>query len=63
MEDMTLKEAGHKIREMAELTAKASKNWNNFEDIVVSMLRQAHEAGLVKGRKLPPESSLLTGGG
>ena len=43
--EMTVEEAGKKLREMAELTAKHSRNWENFQEIATSMLRQAFNAG------------------
>ena len=33
------------LRNMAELTAKHSQNWENFQEIALAMLRQTYEAG------------------
>ncbi len=48
-EELTLEEAARKIREFAELTAQASKNWDNFQEIVTTMMQQAYAAGVTKG--------------
>ena len=39
-EILTIPELARKFREMAELTAKASKNWDNYEQICLDVLRQ-----------------------
>ena len=39
-----LKAAAKELRQMAELTAKHSQNWDNFEAIVISVLEQVQEA-------------------
>ena len=33
------------LRNMAELTARNSHDWRNFESIALAMLRQTYEAG------------------
>ena len=42
---LTPREAGHKLREYAELTANHSKNWEAFEEISASIIAQAYAAG------------------
>lgn len=44
-------QAAKKLREMAELTAELSQNWDNFQDICESMLIQAYEGGRNQGEK------------
>lgn len=38
------------LRNIAEGTAKGSKNWDNFEQIARSLLQQAYDAGLYEHR-------------
>ena len=53
-QDMTVDEAGKELTAMAVLTAQYSKNWENFEQICISMLRQAYKAGYDAGKKNVP---------
>lgn len=48
--DMTVEEAARQLRQMAELTARASQNWENFEAICRDFLR----AALTHGQQTPP---------
>ena len=50
---MTPKEAATFIRRMAETTASASQNWDNFEAIVESMIMAAMDAARAFGQKEP----------
>lgn len=34
------------LRELAEMTARDSHNWNNFENICRDALQQTHKAGM-----------------
>lgn len=43
--NLTIPEAAHKLREFAELTANASRNWDAFEEIALSILQRAYEHG------------------
>jgi hypothetical protein len=45
METLSVEEVAKRLRQMAELTAKASQNWNNFEAICKDMLQAAYNAG------------------
>lgn len=49
MASMTVEEAAKWLRQAAELTASASKNWDNFERICQEML----ESALAHGRSDP----------
>ncbi len=42
---LTPREAGRKLREYAELTSKASQNWDNFEQLAASIIAQAYAGG------------------
>ncbi len=46
---VTVEEAGRKLSEAAQLTAEHSKNWDNFEQICVSILRKAYQTGYDRG--------------
>lgn len=50
MADMTPAEAARFIRQIAETTAAASQNWDNFQSICESMIVSAMEAGRKYGR-------------
>ena len=52
LNETTIDGAAKKLREMAELTSAHSKNWDNFEQIVVSLMNQAYDAGYTSGTKL-----------
>ena len=43
--DLTPELAGKLLREMAERTAAASRNWDNFEAIAVQLVGDAYNAG------------------
>ena len=47
---MTPAEAGQFLRRIAETTAVASQNWDNFQAIAESMITSAMEAGRKFGR-------------
>ena len=47
------------LRNMAELTAKHSQNWGNFEQIALQMLRHVFEAGVSEGIDREYESKNL----
>lgn len=51
MAEMTPEEAGAFIRNIAELTAANSQNWDNFEQIVVGMINSAMDAARSFGQK------------
>ncbi len=44
MKEMTPKEAAHFLRQVAETTAHASMNWDNFETIAEGMINSAMDA-------------------
>ena len=48
--NLTFREAGQKLSNMAQLTGKHSKNWNNFAEICTSMLLQAYTSGHKDGK-------------
>lgn len=52
---MTVDGAAKWLRQAAEMTASASKNWDNFETICKEMLTSAYEGG--KTENNPEESS------
>lgn len=43
--EMTLEEAAKQLRSWAELTAKNSQNWDNFETICLDILEFVHRHG------------------
>ena len=45
MGDMDSESAGKLLRQMAELTANGSKNWENFEAIAIQLIRDAYAGG------------------
>lgn len=42
-EDLSVNEAGKMLRDFAEMTAKMSGDWDNFEEICTSLLQQAYD--------------------
>lgn len=50
MKEMTAEEAGKFLRQMAEMTAAHSQNWDNFQEIAASMFTSALEAGRAFGK-------------
>jgi hypothetical protein len=42
---MTPEEAGHKLRQLAELTALNSRNWENMEQIFTQFITDAYKGG------------------
>lgn len=44
VKEMTPAEAARFIRQIAETTAHASQNWDNFEQIVLGMINNAMDA-------------------
>jgi len=52
--DMTPAEAAHFIRQIAETTASASQNWENFEQIVLGMINAAMDAARAYGKSEAP---------
>jgi hypothetical protein len=44
-ETKTIEQHAHDLRNFAELTAKHSNNWDNFEQIALKMLEATFEAG------------------
>ncbi len=51
MPDTDLASIASTLRNAAELTAKASKNWDNFEAICRDALAHAHAAGIYDERR------------
>lgn len=45
MKEMTPPEAGKFLRNLAELTATNSKNWDNYEAIATEFIAAAYKAG------------------
>jgi len=48
--ELIIDEAGKELAKYAETTAKYSGNWRSFTELATSIVRQAYEAGLAKGR-------------
>ncbi len=46
----TLKELAKQLRQMAQLTAEQSQNWDNFEDICYSMIKKIYAKGMESER-------------
>lgn len=44
MAAMTPAEAGKFLRNIAEMTARYSQNWDNFETIAADLIKSAYEA-------------------
>jgi hypothetical protein len=44
-EEKTVADHARDLRQMAELTARHSQNWDNFEQIALKMLESAYDAG------------------
>lgn len=44
-------EAAKMVRQIAELTAKNSNNWDAFEALAKDVLKQTYEAGISKGQE------------
>ncbi len=51
MVDMTVDEAAKFVRQIAETTSQASQNWENFEQIVKSIIQNALDAGRKFGQE------------
>lgn len=47
--EMTIEECGKFLRNMAELTATASKNWDNYQNLATDLVRCIYEAGRKAG--------------
>ena len=48
--DLTPESAGKLLRDMAERTASASRNWDNFEAIATQLVGDAYNAGKAEER-------------
>jgi hypothetical protein len=53
---MTPEEAGKFLRTVAEMTARNSRNWDNFEAIAADLIKSAYEGG-GDARSLLPKTS------
>jgi hypothetical protein len=47
--DYTIEEGAKALRDMCELTAKNSQNWDNMQKIIEDFLRSAYKAGKEAG--------------
>lgn len=43
---LSIEECAKRLREMAELTSKGSRNWDNFEGICLDVLNAAKASGM-----------------
>ena len=48
--ELTLQESAHKLREFAELTARASGNWGAYEEVAKSILDGVLAEGKRQGK-------------
>ena len=59
--DLTPESAGKLLRDMAERTASASRNWDNFEALATQLVGDAYNAG--RDSVAPGEAGLSARGG
>ncbi len=47
--EYSINELAAQLNQAAQLTAGHSQNWDNFEQICISMMKKVYEAGLEDG--------------